>query len=123
MTTNYKKGDSDTRPWGTWEVLESQNNYCVKKITVNPEAILSLQMHNYRAEHWIIAEGDAMIVLGEDTLYRKKDEAVYIPKKTKHRIKNTSTTNPLVFIEVQTGDTLDEEDIIRFDDCYGRAGQ
>ena len=75
MTTNYKKGDSDTRPWGTWEVLESQNNYCVKKITVNPEAILSLQMHNYRAEHWIIAEGDAMIVLGEDTLYRKKDEA------------------------------------------------
>lgn len=121
MTTRYKKGDMDTRPWGTWEVLESANNYCVKKITVNPNAILSLQMHNFRAEHWIIAEGEAMIVLGEDTLYRKQDEAVYIPVKTKHRIKNTSTEKNLVFIEVQTGDTLDEEDIIRFEDSYGRT--
>ena len=121
MTTNYKKGDSDTRPWGTWEVLESAPNYCVKKITVKPEAILSLQLHNYRAEHWIIAKGEAMIVLGEDTLYRKKDEAVYIPLKTKHRIKNTSAVEELVFIEVQTGENLDEEDIIRFDDCYGRV--
>ncbi len=121
MTTRYKKGDMDTRPWGTWEVLESADNYCVKKITVNPNAILSLQMHNFRAEHWIIAEGEAMIVLGEDTLYRKQDEAVYIPVKTKHRIKNTSNEKNLVFIEVQTGDTLDEEDIIRFEDNYGRT--
>jgi mannose-6-phosphate isomerase-like protein (cupin superfamily) len=121
MTTRYKKGDMDTRPWGTWEVLESADNYCVKKITVNPDAILSLQMHNFRAEHWIIAEGEAMIVLGEDTLYRKQDEAVYIPVKTKHRIKNTSNEKNLVFIEVQTGDTLDEEDIIRFEDNYGRT--
>ncbi|MBE6463209.1 MAG: cupin domain-containing protein [Alphaproteobacteria bacterium] len=122
MTTNYKKGDSDTRPWGTWEVLESANNYCVKKITVKPNAILSLQMHNFRAEHWIIAKGEAMIVLGEDTLYRKQDEAVYIPVKTKHRIKNTSQSEELVFIEVQTGDNLDEDDIIRFEDSYGRIG-
>ena len=121
MTTRYKKGDMDTRPWGTWEVLESADNYCVKKITVNPDAILSLQMHNFRAEHWIIAEGEAMIVLGKDTLYRKQDEAVYIPVKTKHRIKNTSNEKNLVFIEVQTGDTLDEEDIIRFEDNYGRT--
>ena len=121
MTTRYKKGDMDTRPWGTWEVLESADNYCVKKITVNPNAILSLQMHNFRAEHWIIAEGEAMIVLGEDTLYRKQDEAVYIPVKTKHRIKNTSNEKNLVFIEAQTGDTLDEEDIIRFEDNYGRT--
>jgi mannose-6-phosphate isomerase-like protein (cupin superfamily) len=122
MTTNYKKGDSDTRPWGTWEVLESANNYCVKKITVKPNAILSLQMHNFRAEHWIIAKGEAMIVLGDDTLYRKQDEAVYIPVKTKHRIKNTSQSEELVFIEVQTGDNLDEDDIIRFEDSYGRIG-
>lgn len=122
MTTNYKKGDSDTRPWGTWEVLESANNYCVKKITVKPNAILSLQMHNFRAEHWIIAKGEAMIVLGEDTLYRKQDEAIYIPVKTKHRIKNTSQSEELVFIEVQTGDNLDEDDIIRFEDSYGRIG-
>lgn len=121
MTTNYKKGDKDTRPWGTWEVLESAEKFCVKKIVVNPEAILSLQMHNYRSEHWIIAEGEAMIILGEDTIYRKQDEAVYIPIKTKHRIKNTSSNKPLVFIEIQTGDTLDEEDIIRFEDNYGRT--
>lgn len=121
MATNYKKGDSDTRPWGTWEVLEASCNYCVKKITVNPQAILSLQMHNYRAEHWIIASGEAMVVLGDETIYCKKDEAIYIPVKTKHRIKNTSSSENLVFIEVQTGETLDEDDIIRFEDNYGRT--
>ncbi len=121
MTTKYKKGDSDIRPWGTWEVLESADKYCVKKITVNPDAILSLQMHNFRAEHWIIAKGNAMIILGEDTLYRKQDESVYIPIKTKHRIKNISNEEELVFIEVQTGDNLDENDIIRLDDTYGRV--
>ena len=121
MATSYKRGDKDTRPWGTWEVLESADKYCVKKITVNPDAILSLQMHNFRAEHWIIAKGNAMIILGEDTLYRKQDESVYIPIKTKHRIKNISNEEELVFIEVQTGDNLDENDIIRLDDTYGRV--
>lgn len=121
MATNYTKGDKDTRPWGTWEVLESSNNYCVKKIIVKPNAILSLQMHNHRAEHWIIASGEAMVVLGEDTIYCKADKSIYIPVKTKHRIKNTSSNKDLVFIEVQTGETLDEDDIIRFDDSYGRV--
>ena len=120
MTTKYKKGDNDIRPWGTWEVLEAGECFCVKKITVNPNAILSLQMHNFRAEHWIIAKGEAMIILNEDTLYRKKDDAIYIPIKSKHRIKNTSSTEELIFIEVQTGDNLDEDDIIRFEDNYGR---
>ncbi len=121
MATNYKKGDNDTRPWGTWEVLDSGEHFCVKKITVNPEAILSLQLHNYRAEHWIIAEGEAMVVLGEDTLYRKTDDSIYIPVKTKHRIKNTSKDKKLVFIEIQTGEKLDESDIVRFEDSYGRV--
>lgn len=121
MATNYKRGDHDSRPWGTWEVLDSGENFCVKKITVKPDAILSLQMHNFRAEHWIIVDGEAMVVLGEDTLYRHKDEAVYIPVKTKHRIKNTSQQIPLTFIEIQTGDNLDEADIVRFEDSYGRV--
>ena len=116
MSTNYKKGDFDTRPWGTWEVLDAGEHFCVKRITVNPEAILSLQLHHFRAEHWIIAEGEAMIVLGEDTLYRKADDSVYIPVKTKHRITNTSSDKKLVFIEIQTGETLDESDIVRFED-------
>lgn len=121
MSTNYKKGDFDTRPWGTWEVLDAGDHFCVKRITVNPQAILSLQLHHFRAEHWIIAEGEAMIVLGEDTLYRKADDSVYIPVKTKHRIKNTSSDQKLVFIEIQTGETLDESDIVRFEDNYGRS--
>ena len=112
MATNYKRGDHDSRPWGTWEVLDSGENFCVKKITVKPDAILSLQ---------IIVDGEAMVVLGEDTLYRHKDEAVYIPVKTKHRIKNTSQQVPLTFIEIQTGDNLDEADIVRFEDSYGRV--
>ncbi len=120
MATTYKRGEHDTRPWGTWEVLDSGENFCVKKITVKPEAILSLQLHNFRSEHWIIVDGTAMIVLDEDILYRQKNDAVYIPVKTKHRIKNTSLTEPLVFIEIQTGDRLDESDIIRFEDNYGR---
>ena len=65
-------------------------------------------------------KNDTMIVLGDDTLYRKENESVYIPIKTKHRIKNTSTDKPLVFIEIQTGENLDEDDIIRFEDNYGR---
>lgn len=121
MTICYKKGDSDVRPWGKWEVLDASEHYCVKKITVNPNAILSLQLHNYRAEHWIIAEGEAMVVLGDDILYRNADDSVYIPVKTKHRIKNTSSSKQLVFIEVQTGETLDENDIVRFEDSYGRV--
>ena len=120
MATTYKRGEHDTRPWGTWEVLDSGDNFCVKKITVNPEAILSLQLHNFRSEHWIIVDGTAMIVLDEDILYRQKNDAVYITVKTKHSIKNTSLTEPLVFIEIQTGDRLDESDIIRFEDNYGR---
>jgi len=121
MTTTYTKGDHDTRPWGTWEVLDGGEHFCVKKITVLPQAILSLQLHNFRAEHWIIVEGDAMVVLGNDTLYRKANDSIYIPVKTKHRIKNNSDRFPLIFIEIQTGESLDESDIVRFEDNYGRV--
>lgn len=120
MTTTYKRGDSDTRPWGTWEVLDAGESFCVKKIIVNPGAILSLQLHHFRAEHWIIAAGEAMVVLGDDILYRKSNDAVYIPAETKHRIQNDSSAE-VIFIEVQTGDNLDENDIIRYEDVYGRA--
>ena len=121
MTTVYQKGDNDTRPWGKWEVLDTGEHFCVKRITVNPNAILSLQMHHFRAEHWIIVQGEAMVILGEDTLYRKANDSIYIPVKTKHRIKNNSSTKPLIFIEIQTGETLDENDIVRFEDNYGRV--
>ena len=120
MSIAYKVGDSDTRPWGTWEVLDSSNGYCVKKICVKPQAQLSLQLHHHRAEHWIIAAGEAVVTLGNRILKLKKDEAVYIPVETKHRIQNSSAEE-LIFIEVQTGELLDENDIERFEDIYGRV--
>ncbi|MCQ2740856.1 MAG: phosphomannose isomerase type II C-terminal cupin domain [Alphaproteobacteria bacterium] len=120
MTTMYLKGDSDVRPWGTWEVLESSNNYCVKKICVIPQGTLSLQLHHYRNEHWIIVEGEAVVTIGDSQMVKKADESVYIPVNTKHRISNKTDRN-MVFIEVQSGENLDENDIVRFEDKYGRA--
>lgn len=119
MATRYQKGAKDNRPWGTWEILESHDNYCVKKICVKPQAQLSLQLHHHRAEHWIIASGSAVVTLGDKILNCKADNAVYIPKETKHRIKNDGD-NDLIFIEVQTGELLDENDIERYEDIYGR---
>ena len=120
MANNYKRGDKDTRPWGTWEVLDSGEGFCVKRIMVTPGNILSLQSHNYRTEHWTVVKGEALVTLGEDKLPKKADESVYIPVGTKHRIQNDGTEN-MEFIEIQTGTTLDENDIIRYEDTYGRV--
>ena len=120
MATTYKKGDSDIRPWGRWEVLESSPNYCVKKITVAPQGILSLQLHHYRQEHWIVVEGEALVTLGEEQIVKKANEVVYIPCETKHRVQN-NTDKDVIFIEIQTGENLREDDIVRFEDKYGRA--
>ena len=88
MSNNYQKGDRDTRPWGTWEVLDAGDGFCVKRICVTPGNILSLQSHNFRDEHWIIIKGEAVVTLGEDKLFKKANDAVFIPAKTKHRIQN-----------------------------------
>lgn len=120
MINNYKRGDHDTRPWGTWEVIDSGNGFCVKRITVKPEGILSLQLHHFRAEHWIIVSGVATVTLGDDTIIKKAGEAVYIPVETKHRIQNNAS-EPLTFIEIQAGENLDENDIVRYEDIYGRV--
>lgn len=77
-------------------------------------------MHHYRSEHWIIVKGEAVVTLGEDKLVKKADESVYIPVGTKHRIQN-NTQEDMEFIEIQTGENLDENDIVRFEDSYGRA--
>lgn len=120
MANLYKKGDHDTRPWGTWEVLDGDDNFCVKRIMVLPKGKLSLQLHHHRSEHWIIAKGEAVVTLGERLINVKADDAVYIPAETKHRIENKSSA-PMEFIEIQTGDNLDENDIVRFEDIYGRV--
>lgn len=120
MPVMYKAGDKDTRPWGDWEVLDAGQNYIVKRIRVLPDKKLSLQLHHHRAEHWIIAQGTATVTLGEKTFSASADTAIYIQKEQKHRIANETNT-PIIFIEVQTGDTLDEADIVRFEDSYGRV--
>lgn len=120
MANNYKKGDRDTRPWGTWEVLDAGDGFCVKRICVTPHNILSLQSHDFRSEHWIIVKGEAVVTLGEEKLHKKVNDAIFIPVKTKHRIQNDTDEN-MEFIEVQAGDNLDENDIIRYEDSYGRV--
>ncbi|MDR1693984.1 MAG: phosphomannose isomerase type II C-terminal cupin domain [Lactobacillaceae bacterium] len=120
MGNNYRRGDKDTRPWGTWEVLDSGDGFCVKRIMVTPGNILSLQLHHHRAEHWIIVKGEALVTLGENKIVKKANESIYIPVETKHRIQN-DTNKDMEFIEIQTGETLDENDIVRFEDTYGRV--
>lgn len=121
MSSNmYKRGDSDKRPWGHWEVLDTGAEFVVKRILVKPDNILSLQLHHHRFEHWVIVSGTARVTLGEKEFDVKANEHIYIPVETKHRIANISDA-PMEFIEVQTGKILDENDIVRFEDNYGRV--
>jgi len=125
MTTSvanitYKVGDKDTRPWGTWEVVNVGPGYIVKKITVTQGQLLSLQRHQHRAEHWVIVSGTATVTIDDKEFEAKADEAVHIPQQAKHRMGN-NYAEELCFIEIQIGEILDENDIERFDDRYGRA--
>ncbi len=107
------------RPWGDYESLDSSDRFQVKRIVVKPGASLSLQMHQHRAEHWVVVKGTATITRGEEALVLHEDQSVYIPMGTKHRLSNTGLI-PLEIIEIQTGSYLGEDDIVRFDDVYGR---
>jgi mannose-1-phosphate guanylyltransferase len=107
------------RPWGTYTVLEEGRHYKMKRIVVKPRASLSLQMHEHRSEHWVVIEGVAEIVNGDKTFRLEHDQSTYIPAGHKHRLSNPGDTD-LAIIEVQTGSYLGEDDIVRFDDIYGR---
>jgi mannose-1-phosphate guanylyltransferase / mannose-6-phosphate isomerase len=108
------------RPWGTYEILNDEPGVKVKRIVVHPGASISLQLHRHRAEHWTIVAGTGEIEIDDKKIAAKRDTTVFIPIAAKHRIRNTGTDD-IVFIEVQTGDKLVEEDIQRFEDQYGRA--
>ncbi len=107
------------RPWGTYEGIDSGERYQVKRITVNPGAALSLQMHHHRAEHWIVVRGTAKVIRGDEELLVTENQSTYIPLGTIHRLENPGTI-PLEMIEVQSGSYLGEDDIVRFEDQYGR---
>jgi mannose-1-phosphate guanylyltransferase/mannose-6-phosphate isomerase len=107
------------RPWGAYESLVVGEHFQVKRLTVNPGQTLSLQLHHKRAEHWVVVSGVADIVRGEEHLTLGPDESTYIPLGMKHRLANRGEV-PLEVIEVQSGSYLGEDDIVRFDDVYGR---
>ncbi len=108
------------RPWGSYESLVNAGRFQVKRIIVNPNQTLSLQMHHHRAEHWIVVSGTATVTCGENEFLLSEDQSTYIPLGNKHRLQNSGVI-PLEIIEVQTGSYLGEDDIVRFEDIYGRS--
>jgi mannose-1-phosphate guanylyltransferase len=108
------------RPWGSYSVLEESHSFKIKRIEVKPKASLSLQMHHHRSEHWIVVSGMAEVVNGEQVIKLQPNQSTYIPAGNKHRLTNPGKID-LVMIEVQSGEYLGEDDIVRFEDQYGRA--
>ncbi len=110
------------RPWGSYDSIDHGDGFQVKRLIINPGAMLSLQMHHHRAEHWVVVRGTARITRGEEVFDLKENESTFIPIGTKHRIENPGT-EPVHIIEVQAGSYLGEDDIVRFEDTYGRQGR
>ncbi len=108
------------RPWGAYDSIDNGARFQVKRITVKPGATLSLQMHHHRAEHWIVVSGTAEVTRGEEVILLTENQSTYIPLGVTHRLKNPGKL-PLELIEVQSGSYLGEDDIVRFEDQYGRA--
>ena len=120
----YKLHKTVTRPWGSYTVLEEGPRFKIKRIEVRPGAALSLQLHHRRSEHWVVVQGTARVTRGDDIFDISANQSTYIPVETRHRLENPGT-EALAIIEVQCGDYLGEDDIVRFSDVYGRteAGQ
>ena len=107
------------RPWGSYDSVDVSERFQVKRIVVKPGGVLSLQMHHHRAEHWIVVSGTAKITRGDETFLLSENESTFIPLGTRHRLENPGRV-PLEMIEVQSGAYLGEDDIVRFEDVYGR---
>ena len=107
------------KPWGYFQVLNSQEGFLVKKIFVNPLSKLSLQSHKHRSEHWVVVQGIAEVTIDENSYKLSTNESIYVPLGSKHRLENNSEKD-LIIVEVQIGDHLKEDDIVRYDDIYGR---
>ncbi|BCA94948.1 mannose-1-phosphate guanylyltransferase/mannose-6-phosphate isomerase [Legionella antarctica] len=116
----YKLHRTVHRPWGTYTVLEKGPRFKIKRIEVKPGASLSLQMHHHRSEHWIVVSGMAKVINGEKEMYVNTNESTFIPAGHKHRLENPGLMD-LVMIEVQSGEYMGEDDIVRFEDVYGRV--
>ncbi len=120
--SNIENAKVDERPWGKFEILVTGENYQVKRLTVYPKGILSLQSHKHRSEHWIVVHGEAKVTNGESVKIFNENESTFIPLGNIHRLENPGDKN-LEVIEVQTGDYLGEDDIIRYEDAYNRKSE
>ncbi|HUA89827.1 MAG TPA: mannose-1-phosphate guanylyltransferase/mannose-6-phosphate isomerase, partial [Steroidobacteraceae bacterium] len=109
------------RPWGSYDSIDNGERFQVKRLVVRPGGVLSLQMHHHRAEHWVVVSGTARITRGEETFLLEENQSTYIPVGVRHRIENPGRI-ALHIIEVQSGSYLGEDDIVRFEDLYGRKG-
>jgi mannose-1-phosphate guanylyltransferase/mannose-6-phosphate isomerase len=109
------------RPWGSYDSIDNGDRFQVKRLSVKPGGVLSLQMHHHRAEHWIVVQGTARITCNDKTFLLSENESTYIPIGATHRIENPGKV-PLHIVEVQSGSYLGEDDIVRFEDSYGRKG-
>tara|TARA_B100000579_G_C22425142_1_gene662634 strand:- start:294 stop:635 length:342 start_codon:yes stop_codon:yes gene_type:complete len=107
------------KPWGSFEIINEGQKYRVKKIIVNPGGRLSLQSHEHRSEHWLIAEGNAEVIINEKTLNLNENQHIFIPQGVKHRLTNKGKKT-LIVVEMWFGDNLDENDIKRYEDIYNR---
>ena len=110
---------TEIRPWGSFTTLEEGKGYKIKRIEVNPGHRLSLQMHHHRSEHWIVVSGTAKVTCGDKEMILSSNQSTYVPQCTTHRLENPGVIK-LVLIEVQNGQYLGEDDIIRFSDDYSR---
>ena len=117
---DYATGQADARPWGDWAVVDAGSGFCVKRIRVVPGGILSLQRHQHRAEQWTVVAGKARVTRNTDTIDLVAGESIGIGLGDIHRIQNPGSAD-MVFIEVQTGAELREDDIERLEDSYGRS--
>jgi mannose-6-phosphate isomerase len=112
--------ETGERPWGIYTVLDEGRNYKIKRIVVNPGERLSLQMHHHRSEHWIVVSGTAKVTCGDEETIVNINESTFIPVGMNHRLENPGVI-PLTIIEVQSGEYLGEDDIVRFQDDYNRV--
>jgi mannose-6-phosphate isomerase len=114
--------EHDERPWGSYTVLADEPRFKVKLIEVLPQKRLSYQRHSHRAEHWFVVSGSGLVVLDGESIRVSSGSTVDVPKGCAHRIENTGADH-LVFIEVQHGESFEEDDIVRLEDDFGRAGR
>ncbi len=111
---------TELRPWGSFTILEEGKGYKIKRIEVKPNHRLSLQMHHHRSEHWIVVSGTAKVTCDGEEKILYSNQSTYVPPCTSHRLENPGVI-PLIMIEVQNGEYLGEDDIVRFDDDYART--